>query len=287
MTELKKKNVLLDYIKPGRAVITGASAGLGLCFANKLAEYGFDLVLIARRTGRLQDIASRLESEYSIRCEIIPADLALVQDIEKVADSIKQISNLDILINNAGFATLGYFTDVPIEKDMRMLHVHMTTPIQFTYAALQIMRKRKQGVIINVSSLGAYILTPGNVLYDATKSFLITFSENLRAEVQGLGIKIQALCPGFVSTEFHEVGDLKNYDKSAVPDSSWMTPESVVSQSLEALEKNKKTIFIPGRKKRFIKWLYMNSSLVRYVFQQKFEDIEQNIKARNANKSYM
>jgi len=72
-----------------------------------------------------------------------------------------------------------------------------------------------------------------------------------------------------------------------VPDSSWMTPESVVSQSLEALEKNKKTIFIPGRKKRFIKWLYMNSSLVRYVFQKKFEDIEQNIKARNANKSYM
>ena len=91
MTELKRKNVLLDYKKPGRAVITGASAGLGLCFANKLAGYGFDLVLIARRKERLQDIATRLESEYSIRCEIIPADLALVEDIEKVADSIKQI----------------------------------------------------------------------------------------------------------------------------------------------------------------------------------------------------
>ena len=283
MTESKKNKVLLDYKNPGRAVITGASAGLGLCFANKIAEYGFDLVLIARRKERLQDIATKLESEHSIRCEIIPADLALVEDIEKVADKIKQIPNLDILINNAGFATLGYFADVPIEKNMRMLHVHMTAPVLFTNAALQIMRKRKQGVIINVSSLGAYILTPGNVLYDATKSFLNTFSENLRAEVQDLGIKIQALCPGFVSTEFHEVGDLKNFDKSAVPDSSWMTPESVVSLSLKELEKSKKTIFIPGRKKRFIKWFYMNSSLVRYLFQKKFEEIEQNKKARNAN----
>jgi len=85
-----------------------------------------------------------------------------------------------------------------------------------------------------------------------------------------MDIKIQALCPGFVRTEFHEVGDLQNFDRSAVPDSSWMTPESVVSQSLKALEKNKKTIFIPGWKKRFIKWLYMNSSLVRYALQKKF-----------------
>ena len=271
MTELKEKTVFLNYKNPGTAVITGASAGLGLSFANKLAEYGFDLVLIARRKERLQDIATRLESEYSIRCEIIPADLALIEDIEKVADIIKQISNLDILVNNAGFATQGYFADVPIEKDMRMLHVHMTASIQFTHAALQIMRKRKQGVIINVSSLGAYILTPGNVLYDATKSFLSTFSENLRLEVQGMGIKIQALCPGFVSTEFHEVGDLQNFDRSAVPDSVWMTPDSVVSQSLKAFEKNRKTIFIPGLKKRFSKWLYMNSSLVRYVLQKKLK----------------
>jgi len=279
--KIKEKKVLLNYNKTGRAVITGASAGLGLCFAEKLAEYGFDLVLIARRKERLQDIATRLESEHSIRCEIIPADLALVEDIEKVANRIKQISDLDILINNAGFATLGNFADVPIEKDMRMIHVHIKANVQFTYAALPIMRKRKQGIIINVSSIGAYILTPGNVLYDATKSFLNTFSENLSLELKGLGIKIQALCPGFMSTEFHESGDLKDFDKSVVPDSSWMKPESVVLQSLKALEKNKKTIFIPGRKKRFAKWLYVNSSLVRYLFQKKLENLEQNSKAGN------
>ena len=279
--KFQEKNILLNYTEPGKAVITGASAGLGLCFAKKLAEYGFDLVLIARRKDRLQDIATRLESEHSIQCEIIPADLALDEDIEKVADRIKQISDLDILINNAGFATLGNFADVPVEKDMRMIHVHMKASVQSTYAALQIMRKRKQGIIINVSSIGAYILTPGNVLYDATKSFLNTFSENLSLELQGLDIKIQALCPGFMSTEFHESGDLKNFDKSVVSDSSWMTPESVVLQSLKALEKNKKTIFIPGRKKRFAKWLYVNSSLVRYLFQKKLENLEQNSKAGN------
>ncbi|WP_045032941.1 SDR family NAD(P)-dependent oxidoreductase [Draconibacterium sediminis] len=284
MTELKKKKAFWDFNEPGCAVITGASSGLGLCFANKLAELGFNLVLVARRSERLHEIATRLQSEFSIKCEIIRADLALAKDINKVSESIKQISNLDFLINNAGFATQGYFADVPIEKDMNMLHVHMAAPIQFSHTALQIMIKRKHGAIINVSSLGAYILTPGNVLYDATKSFLITFSENLKAEVKGLGIKIQALCPGFVSTEFHEVGDLKNFDKSAVPDSSWMTPESVVLQSLKALEKNKRTVFIPGRKKRFTKWLYTNSSLVRYLFQRKIEEIEKSKKLREANK---
>ena len=281
--KIKEKKVLLNYKNPGMAVITGASAGLGLCFAHKMAEYGFDLVLIARRKDRLQDIATRLESEYSIQCEIIPADLALVEDIDKVADRIKQIQDLDILINNAGFATLGNFADVPVEKDVRMIHVHIKAPVTFTYAALHIMRKRKQGIIINVSSIGAYILTPGNALYDATKSFLNTFSENLSLELKGLGIKIQALCPGFMSTEFHESGDLKDFDKSVVPDSSWMKPESVVLQSLKALEKNKKTIFIPGRKKRFAKWFYVNSSLVRYLFQKKLENIEQNVK--NAKQS--
>jgi len=270
MKESKERKILLNFKNPGKAVITGASSGLGLSFAKKLAAYGFDLVLIARRKERLQEIATQLESEYSIQCEIIPADLAIVEDIEKVADSIKQISNLDILINNAGFATKGNFADVPIKKDMCMLHVHMTAPIQFTYTALQIMRERKQGVIINVSSLGAFVLTPGNVLYDATKSFLNTFSKNLRLEVRGMGIKIQALCPGFIRTEFHEVGDLQNFDRSSVPDYLWMTPDNVVSQSLKALGKNRKTVFIPGWRHRFAKWLIMNNSFVRNALQKKF-----------------
>jgi hypothetical protein len=145
----------------------------------------------------------------------------------------------------------------------------MTASLQFSHAALQGMLKRKRGAIINVSSMGAFILTPGNVLYDATKSFLVTFSENLALEVKDKGIKIQALCPGFTRTEFHEVGDFKNFDRSAVPDSLWMMPDEVVSLSLDALENNKEIIFIPGWKKRLIKWIFLHSAIVRKTIQNK------------------
>ena len=269
MEEIKEKIFLLNFKNPGKAVITGASAGLGLSFAKKLAAYGFDLLLIARRKERLQEIATQLESEYSIQCEIIPTDLAIVENIEKVADDIKQISNLDILINNAGFATKGYFADVPIEKSLAMLNVHLTATIQFTHAAIKGMLKRKRGAIINVSSMGSFLLSPGNVVYDATKSFLNTFSENLKLEMPDMDIRIQALCPGFTRTEFHEVGDLKNYDRKAIPDSMWMSPDEVVSLSLKALGKSKNIIFVPGWKKRLSKWIIMHSSVIRKVLVDK------------------
>ena len=176
---------------------------------------------------------------------------------------------LDVLVNNAGFATLGYFADVPIEKSLGMLNVHLTATIQFTHAAIKGMLKRKRGAIINVSSMGSFLLSPGNVVYDATKSFLNTFSENLKLEMQDMDIRIQALCPGFTRTEFHEVGDLKNYDRKAIPDSMWMSPDKVVSLSLKALGKSKKIIFIPGWKKRLSKWIIMHSSVVRKVLVDK------------------
>ena len=170
---------------------------------------------------------------------------------------------MDVLVNNAGFATLGYFADVPIEKSLGMLNVHLTATIQFSHAAIKGMLKRKRGAIINVSSIGSFVLSPGNVVYDATKSFLNTFSENLKLEMQDVDIRIQALCPGFTRTEFHEVGDLRNYDRKAIPDSMWMSPDEVVSFSLRALGKSKKIVYIPGWKKRLSKWIIMHSSVIR------------------------
>ena len=234
---MTERNNYLEWEKPGKALITGASAGMGFCFAKQLAQKGFDLILLARRRGRLQEIADKLASDYSIQCEIISADLSDIDSIKKTAALVKQIDNLDILINNAGFATIGCFADVPIEKTMRMFHLHMASCILLTHAGLSGMLKRKRGAIINVSSVAAFSLTPGNVMYDATKAFLNTFSENLMLEVKEAGIRIQALCPGFTRTEFHEVGDFENFDRSVVPDSLWMTPDDVVSLSLKALAK--------------------------------------------------
>jgi short-subunit dehydrogenase len=269
---MPKLNKIGEWKNPGKVFITGASSGIGASYAKAFAENGYDLVLLARRKDRLQALAKQLESGGSIDCEIISADLAEQEEIKKVTNHIRQIDNLDILINNAGFATIGYFADIPIEKSMRMFHTHMTATVQFTHAALQVMLKRERGTIINVSSMGAFMLTPGNVLYDATKSFLATFSENLWLEVRDKGIKVQALCPGFTRTEFHEVGDFKNFDKSVIPDSLWMMPDEVVRLSLKALENSRDVVFIPGWKKRLVKWIIQHSSIIREILQRRFKE---------------
>ncbi len=257
---------------PGRALITGASSGIGASYAEQLAKKGFDLILLARRKDRLQALADKLQTDYSIRCEIIPADLSNGDEINRVADYIHHVDNLDILINNAGFATVGYFADIPLEKSLRMFHLHMTVPLQLSHAALPGMLKRKRGAIINVSSMGAFMLTPGNVLYDATKSFLATFSENMALEVKDQGIKVQALCPGFTRTEFHEVGDFKNFDRRTIPDSLWMMPDDVVTLSLKALEKNKDVVFLPDWKQRLIKWIVLHSATLNKIMQNKVRE---------------
>jgi short-subunit dehydrogenase len=269
---MPKLNKIGEWKNPGKVFITGASSGIGASYAKAFAENGYDLVLLARRKDRLQALAKQLESGGSIDCEIISADLAEQEEIKKVTNHIRQIDNLDILINNAGFATIGYFADIPIEKSMRMFHTHMTATVQFTHAALQVMLKRERGAIINVSSMGAFMLTPGNVLYDATKSFIATFSENLWLEVRDKGIKVQALCPGFTRTEFHEVGDFKNFDKRAIPDSFWMMPDEVVRLSLKALKNSRKVVFIPGWKKRMIKWIIQHSSIIRENLQRRAKE---------------
>lgn len=260
---------IFGWDHPGRAFITGASSGIGLSFAKQLAQKGFNLILLARRKDRLEAIAGELESQHSIDCEIIQADLSDMDDITKAAEYIRQLNDLDVLVNNAGFATRGYFADVPIEKSVAMMNVHLTATIQFTHAAIKGMLKRKRGALINVSSIGSFVLSPGNVVYDATKSFLNTFSENLKLEMQDTDIRIQALCPGFTRTEFHESGDLKNFDRNSIPDSMWMAPEQVASLSLKALDRSKKIIFIPGWKKRLSKWVIMHCSPVRKTFVDK------------------
>jgi len=120
--------------------------------------------------------------------------------------------------------------------------------------------------------MGAFMLTPGNVLYDATKSFLATFSENMALEVKDQGIKVQALCPGFTRTEFHEVGDFKNFDRRTIPDSLWMMPDDVVTLSLKALEKNKDVVFLPDWKQRLIKWIVLHSATLNKIMQNKVRE---------------
>ncbi len=264
---MTRQNRFLGWENPGKALITGASAGIGFSFAQQLAQRGFDLILLARRKDRLESAAKKLKSDYGIRCEMIAADLSDMDQIEKTAGLIKTIEDLDVLINNAGFATIGAFAGVPMEKSMRMFHLHTTACFMLTHAALEGMLKRKRGAIINLSSVAAFTPTPGNVMYDATKAFVKTFSENIQLEMEDADIRIQALCPGFTRTEFHEVGDFIHFDRREIPDSLWMSSDRVVSLSLKALEDKRKTVFIPGWKNRFYVWILEHSATARRIVQ--------------------
>ena len=237
--------------KKGTALVTGASSGIGEAFARELASRNYDLIIIARRKDRLKELAEELKSNFSISVDVIAADLSTEKGIERVEEHIKKIKNLDMLINNAGFGTKGNFSDVSPEKSINMINVHVLAATRFCRAVLPNMIKRNLGSIINVSSLAAFYPIPGNAIYNATKTYLNMFSRSLQNELKDYNIKVQALCPGFVVTEFHDSDEFKDFDRSRVPKFLWMSTEEVVEQSLKALRKNK-VIFIPGMKNRIL-----------------------------------
>ncbi|MHA1798001.1 MAG: SDR family NAD(P)-dependent oxidoreductase [Candidatus Helarchaeota archaeon] len=264
---MKKTGNFFNWDNLGAALITGASAGIGTEFARQLAALGFNLVLVARRKNRLEELATELQQKESIKVRVLTADLSIIEDIERVATEIKKMDNLDVLINNAGFGTRGFFHEVDFKSQLDMMTVHNTTPVYLCRAAIPNMIKRGRGVIINLSSLATFMSFPQSVMYNATKSFLNGFSECLALDLDEMGIRVQALCPGMTHTEFHSVGQYEGYDKSEIPNFLWMTAEETVKQSLKALKKNK-VIFIPGRKNRMFKSLWHSPLIGRIIRKQ-------------------
>ncbi|MCK4470892.1 MAG: SDR family oxidoreductase [Anaerolineae bacterium] len=241
-----------EFVKNGNvALITGASSGIGAAFARKLAAEGYDLILVARRGERLTTLATELQQRHSISAEILVADLSKQTDVEQVENRIAEMKTLDVLINNAGFGTSGKFAESDLAKQIGMIHVHVIASVRLCRAALPGMIARRRGAIINVSSLGAFIPIPGNVTYVATKRYLVTFSQALQVEMAGSGVKVQALCPGFTYTEFHDTAEFETLDHSQIPKLMWMSAEDVVAGSLKALRRNR-VVYIPGFKNRLL-----------------------------------
>lgn len=233
------------------ALITGASSGIGAVFARKLAERGFDLVLVARRKERLEQLRDELVTSHEIRADVHVADLADAQAVESVAARLTEMADLDLLINNAGFGTLGHFVDADVQRQLDMIRVHVLATVRLTRAAVPGMIQRDSGGIINVSSIGAWLACGGNVQYAATKAYLNTFSEGLQDELRGTGVRVQALCPGFTYTQFHDVGEMQEFDRSLVAKGLWMSADEVVEYSLKKLA-GRRTIVIPGWKNRVL-----------------------------------
>lgn len=227
------------------ALVTGASAGIGAVFARRLAAAGHDLLLIARRRERLEQLARDIQTRHPVTAEALPADLAEEPGLKLVEDRILASPNLSLLVNNAGFGARGMFFDSPVEVQDRMHRLHILATLRLTHAALRVMRPRNRGAIINVSSLAAFFITPGHTSYSATKGWINSFTEGLAKELKAAGsaVRVQALCPGFTYTEFH---DVMGTDRGEVHPRLWMQPEAVVDASLKALRQGR-VVVVPGR----------------------------------------
>jgi uncharacterized protein len=243
---------LSEILPRGQALITGASSGIGEVYARRLAAAGFDLILVARREERLQDLAEELTNAHPISAAVLVADLAVDDDISRVAEHIEYATDLVLLINNAGFGTRGNF----IEADVNRQGGYDPGPRSgccgvLARAALPGLVERGAGAVINVSSVSAFFPSPGGATYSASKVFLNNFSEALQSELTGTEVRVQALCPGFFYSEFHDTPDYEGFTRDQIPDVLWMTAEQVVDESLAALAGNK-VIVVPGRQYRAI-----------------------------------
>jgi short-subunit dehydrogenase len=253
---------------PGTALITGASSGIGATFARHLAAKGYDLVLVARREARLKALAEVLEREHTIRAEVWVADLAQAVEVEALAKHLQVQDSLTLLINNAGFGLPGSFNESDPARELAMINVHLAATVRLSKAALPGMIARGHGAIINVSSVAGFFPTPHAATYCASKRYLNVLSEALQGELEGTGIRIQALCPGFTRTEFHYTPAYKGVDWSQVPGFLWLSADRVVRESLEALEQGQ-TICIPTMRYRLLVRIGGNSlvwSLIKPIF---------------------
>jgi short-subunit dehydrogenase len=227
-----------------RAVITGATAGIGYEFAAALAARGHDLVLVARDPARLDETAERLRSAHRIRVDVTAADLsdrggmAVVEAL--LADRDRPV---EILVNNAGFSTHQSFAEGDLDAEQRMLDVLVTAVMRLTHAALPGMIARGSGAVLNVSSVAGWL--PGGT-YSAAKAWVTTFSESLSGELRGTGVHVTAVCPGYTHTEFHQRAQM---DVSGVREWMWLDARDVVAKALADVRRGRE-VSVAGRQYR-------------------------------------
>ncbi|MFF5109316.1 SDR family NAD(P)-dependent oxidoreductase [Streptosporangium sp. NPDC000509] len=209
------------------ALITGATAGIGAAFARRLAADGFSLVLVARDEKRLVSTAEELRLRYGVSSEVLTADLVTEEGLEAVERRLHE--GVDLLVNNAGFGHQGRFLDVPVEEERKMLKLHCEAVLRLTLAALPRMRERDRGAVINVASVAAFFVQGS---YSASKAWVVGFSQSTAAELTGSRVRVMALCPGFVHTEFHERAAI---DKSGIPEFLWLSADDVVRDAMRDL----------------------------------------------------
>lgn len=224
------------------AIVTGASAGIGAAFAERLARDAYDLVLVARRRDRLDALAEKLARAHGRRVDVLAADLVGAEGVRSVEARIAAEPALELLVNNAGFGSSGAFADLDRDGEEEEVRLNVLALLRLTHAAIAAMKPRGHGSVINVSSLAGFQPAPFNATYAATKAFVNTLTQGVAEELRGSGVRLQLLCPGFTRTEFQDVAGVRTDD---IPDFAWMTAEAVVEASMAGLRRGD-LVVIPG-----------------------------------------
>jgi short-subunit dehydrogenase len=228
------------------ALVTGASAGIGKAFADQLALTGHDLVLTARRQDRLEALASELRRQRNVHVEVIAADLSDPAAPEALLAAVTARGlHVDVLVNNAGYGLGEGYRSTTWQQNAEFLQVMITSVAHLTHLCVPGMVERGYGRIVHLASLAGLIHgAPGSTLYAASKAFLVRFAESLALELEGTGVSVTAVCPGYTVSEFHDVAGTRDR-VSKLPGLAWMDAETVARQGVEAALRGQ-TVYVNG-----------------------------------------
>lgn len=232
------------------ALITGASSGIGAAIARELATRGHNVILVARRKDKLDALARELRGEFGIRAEALGCDLGKAASRQRLPGRVQTLGlEVDVLVNNAGFATNGPFHEADPARELEQVHVDVEAVVELTLAYLPRMVRLGRGAILNLASVAAMQPLPYSAGYSAAKAYVLTFSEALHQELHGSGVTVTVLAPGPVSTDFWavagwEVGSGQSFE-SAWPKPAWVTAQEAASTGVKGLEAGRRVV-IPG-----------------------------------------
>ncbi|WP_454837914.1 SDR family NAD(P)-dependent oxidoreductase [Pseudomonas mohnii] len=226
----------------GTALVTGASSGIGAVYAQRLAARGFDLLLVARDLQRLEEAATQLRAEHGVQVEVLKADLTQKEDVLKLEQRLRSDSSINLLLNNAGVAADGLLANADTDQLERLIQLNVTTVTRLASAAAASFAKAGRGTIINIASVVALFPERFNATYSASKAYVLSLTQSLNAELDGTGVKVQAVMPGVTRTEIWERSGI---DATQIPADMVMEAGEMVDAALSGLDQGE-LITIPS-----------------------------------------
>ncbi len=233
LPNLKMEIDMPSHTYAGTALITGASSGIGAIYADRLARRGHDLILVARNRGLLEGLARRISNETGRSVEFVTADLGQAAEVRRIEETLRTDARISTLVNNAGFGGAGPLLESDIDKMQAMIELNVTALTRLTYAAAPAFVARGEGTIINIASVVAVAPELLNGVYGASKAFVLAFTQSLQHELAARGVRVQAVLPGAVRTQFWDIAGRPVGD---LPQSIVMSGDDVVEAALAGLD---------------------------------------------------